>query len=159
MTPTERLVLERARVGHLATADANARPHAVPICFALCTIDGDDEDTDRARLVSAIDEKPKSTTDLRRVRDVRENPRVAVVVDRYDEDWSRLAWVQVRGRAAELAPTDPGHEAAVAALRSKYQQYENHVLEERPVIEIRVGRVVSWGALEEWAAVADDGDF
>jgi PPOX class probable F420-dependent enzyme len=154
MSPEERAFLERARVGRLATADGEGRPHVVPVCYALVDpgtdtdVDGDG-DADRPRLVSAIDEKPKSTTDLRRVRDVRANPRVAVVVDRYVEEWSRLAWVQVRGRARRLGAGDAGHARAVAALEAKYDQYADHTLDERPVLDVGVGRTLSWGALAE----------
>jgi PPOX class probable F420-dependent enzyme len=93
-----RRYLASARVGRLATADGEGRPHVVPVCFALV---GD-------ALVTAVDEKPKSAPPdrLRRVRDVTANPRVALVVDHYTEDWSRLGWVQVRGTAAVLDPGD-----------------------------------------------------
>ncbi|TYL37087.1 TIGR03668 family PPOX class F420-dependent oxidoreductase [Natronococcus pandeyae] len=144
MTPAERAFLERARVGSLATVDARNRPHPVPICYAL--VDGAHE----VRLVSAIDEKPKSTRELRRVRNIRSNPWVSVLVDRYSEDWSRLAWVQVRGRADVVHPDESGHEAAVRALRSTYEQYDDHDLQERPVVSIRIDETRSWGALEEW---------
>ncbi|NUC74462.1 TIGR03668 family PPOX class F420-dependent oxidoreductase [Haloterrigena sp. SYSU A558-1] len=157
MTPEERAVLERARVASLATADGDGRPHAVPICYAVLEdADGDSaSDSDRdLRLVSAIDEKPKSTRDLRRVRDARANPHATVLVDYYSEDWSRLAWVQVRGRATVIEAEDgdnTAHGAAVAALESKYDQYADHDLSERAVLEIRVERTLSWGALEEYA--------
>ncbi|ELY58415.1 PPOX class F420-dependent enzyme [Natronococcus amylolyticus DSM 10524] len=140
MQPEERAFLERARVGRLATVDDGGRPHAVPICYAL---------PDGSRLVSAVDEKPKSTRELRRVRNVRSNPRVAVVVDRYVEDWARLAWVQVRGRARVLESDAADHDAAVSALETKYDQYADHDLSERPVLEIEIGSTVSWGSLEE----------
>ena len=160
MRPVERTVLERARVATLATADGDGRPHAVPVCYALLDLEGGDGDSSDGpdpgpRLVSAVDEKPKSTRDLRRVRDVRANPRATVLVDYYSEDWSRLAWVQVRGRA-DVVEADGGadtvHDAAVAALESKYDQYADHDLSERAVLEIRVDRTLSWGALEEYAA-------
>lgn len=122
-------------------------------------------DSDRdLRVVSAIDEKPKSTRDLRRVRDVRTNPHATVLADYYSEDWSQLAWVQVRGRARVVPPDEDAetsdaerrtgassHAAAVAALESKYAQYADHDLSERTVLEIRVERTLSWGALEEYA--------
>jgi PPOX class probable F420-dependent enzyme len=127
--------LRSARVGRLATADADGRPNVVPVCFALA---GD-------RLVTPVDEKPKRTTDLRRVRDVEENPFVALVVDEYAEDWSTLWWVQVRGRAAVVTPEEAGHGRAVAALRGKYEQYERHALDERPLIRVDPGHVRSWG--------------
>lgn len=140
MEPAERAFLELARVGRLATVDDGGRPHVVPVCYALLD--------DRPRLVSAIDEKPKATRELRRVRNVRSNPLVAVVVDRYVEDWSRLAWVQVRGRATVLEPDARTHAEAVRALEAKYDQYADHDLATRPVLEIVVGSTVSWGALD-----------
>lgn len=137
----ERAFVERARVGRLATADADGRPHAVPICYAVL------DDT----VVSAIDEKPQSVgpSRLRRVRNVRANPRVSLIVDRYAEDWDALAWVRVDGDACVLDPGEEPHEAAVTALREKYDQYADHALEERPVLAIRPEQVVGWGAIEE----------
>jgi PPOX class probable F420-dependent enzyme len=139
--PRERRYVEAARVGRLATADAEGRPHAVPVCFALA--DG--------AVVSAIDEKPQSVGPgaLRRSRDVRENPRVALVVDHYVEDWSALGWVQVRGTATHLSPDDAEtHASACDALREKYDQYADHALEERPILRIAPGSVRSWGRLD-----------
>ncbi|WP_254525245.1 TIGR03668 family PPOX class F420-dependent oxidoreductase [Natrinema caseinilyticum] len=178
MTPTERAFLERGRVAALATVDGDGRPHAVPICYALCeredVIDSAKaaDPTDGTELVSAIDEKPKTTSALQRVRNVRANPHVTVLVDRYRADWSRLGWVQVRGRARIVEPdtaadsavdvatresadserydaTDSAlHDAAVAALETKYNQYATQDLGDRPIISIRADRTVSWGALE-----------
>lgn len=146
-TDAERAFLERGRVGRLATADGDSRPHVVPVCYALVGTGGG-----RTRLVTPVDEKPKQTTQLRRVRDVEANPQVALVVDRYDKDWSRLAWVQVRGRAAVLNPdaaggSDADHAAAVRALRRKYNQYADHALGERPILQVDPGRALSWGEL------------
>ncbi|WP_254531741.1 TIGR03668 family PPOX class F420-dependent oxidoreductase [Natrinema gelatinilyticum] len=170
MTPAERAFLERGRVAALATVDGNGRPHAVPICYALLeredVIDSTNatDPTDGTELVSAIDEKPKTTSALQRVRNVRVNPHVTVLVDRYRADWSRLAWVQVRGRARIVEPEtaansaadavmrEPAdsalHDAAVAALETKYDQYAAHDLGDRPIVSIRADRTVSWGALE-----------
>jgi len=136
----EREYLEAARLGRLATADAEGRPHVVPVCFAVV---GD-------VLVTPVDEKPQTVSprDLRRLRDLRENPRVALVVDHYAEDWTDLGWVQVRGTATVVEPGGDGHAAAVEALRSKYDQYASHALEERPVVRISPGTVRSWGRLE-----------
>ena len=147
--PRQRAYLEAARVGRLATADAEGRPHAVPVCFAIA---GD-------RIVTPIDEKPKTVaaTELRRSRDIRENPRVALVVDHYVEDWARLGWVQVRGTATHLDPGEAGHYDAVAALRGKYDQYADHALETRLVVVIEPGRVLSWGTLEPREGSATDG--
>ena len=138
--PAERRYLESARVGRLATADAEGRPHAVPVCFAF---DGTD-------VVSAIDEKPKSAgpADLRRVRDVRANPAVVLVVDHYTENWDDLGWVQVRGTATVQAPGQETHGDAVRSLRAKYDQYADHALGERPLLRIDPGLVRSWGTLE-----------
>lgn len=151
-SPGERRYVEGARVGRLATADADGRPHVVPVCFALVD-EGDASDDGNAPdgwIATPIDEKPKDAgpADLRRVRDVGENPRVALVVDHWTETWDALGWVQVRGTAEVLSPGDRGHAAAVGALRGKYDQYEDHALEERPVVRIQPGNVVSWGSLE-----------
>lgn len=134
---------ETARVGRLATADGEGRPHVLPICFTL---------TDDA-IVTPIDEKPKDVgpSELRRVRDIRTNPQVALVVDHYTEDWDALGWVQVRGTALEVSPDESAHVPAVRALRAKYDQYAAHALEERPLIRIEPGHVVSWGQLERTA--------
>ena len=99
------------RVARLATADANGAPHVVPVCYALV---GDN-------LYVTIDEKPKraGVRAMKRLRNIDENPNVAVVVDRYDDDWSRLAWVMLRGRAEILDDGDE-HDRAQAALRERY---------------------------------------
>ena len=138
--PRERRYLETAPLGRLATADAAGRPHVVPVCFALV---GD-------VVVTPIDEKPKRAEpgDLRRVRDVRERPRAALVVDHWADDWDRLGWVQVRGTATVVVPGDAGHGKGVAALRAKYDQYAAHALEERPAIRLDPGSVRSWGDLD-----------
>jgi len=98
-------LLREARVGRLATADADGRPLVVPVCYAL--------DADGQRLYSAIDAKPKRTRQLRRLRNIRENPQVSVVVDQYDEDWTRLCYVIVEGRA-EIVEAGPLRERAIA---------------------------------------------
>ena len=136
----EQAYVSSARVGRLATADARGRPAVVPVCFAL---------TEDDRIVSAIDEKPQSASpdDLRRVRDIRATPAVALVVDHYHEDWDRLGWVQIRGTAVILEPGAHGHRDAKDALTAKYDQYATHDLDSRPVIEISPGSVRSWGSL------------
>ena len=110
--------IELSASAHLATADAAGRPHVVPVCFAY--VDG--------RIYIAIDEKPKRSLRLKRLRNIEENPRVSLVFDRYDEDWSRLGWVMVSGTATII---DGGqeHEVAVAALRERYEQYRSMTLE------------------------------
>ena len=128
--------IQRQRVAHLATADAAGRPHVVPVCFAY--LDG--------RIYIAIDEKPKRSLRLKRLRNIEENPQVSLVFDRYDEDWSRLGWVMIHGTAA-IVDGGPEHERAVAALRERYPQYQSMTLEGRPVISVPVERVSSWGDL------------
>lgn len=136
----ERQYVVRARVGRLATADAAGRPHVVPVCFAL---------VDEA-IVIPIDEKPQQVDpdELRRSRDIDENPRVAMIVDHYSENWSQLGWVQVRGTATHCDPGDEPHAPGVTALERKYDQYAEHDLGSRPLIRISPGSVRSWGRLE-----------
>jgi len=128
------------RVARLATADASGRPHAVPVCFAFSG----------TSIYIALDEKPKnvSPSNLKRVRNILENPEVALISDRYAEDWTLLAFVMVRGRAELLDPGTAEHTAAVGLLRGKYHQYETMKIEENPVIAVRPERAVSWGELD-----------
>lgn len=134
-----RAFLERQRVGRLATAEVSGAPHIVPVCYAL---------SDGARVHIAIDEKPKrgDPRRLKRLRNIASDPRVMLLVDRYDEDWSRLAWVALRGRA-EILEGGGEHVAALAALRARYEPYRAMNLEALPVIAIRGLSVASWGRL------------
>jgi PPOX class probable F420-dependent enzyme len=104
----------RAAVGRLATIDERGRPHLVPFCFAL---EGD-------VLYSAVDEKPKLTQRLKRLENIRLHPEVAVLVDHYEEDWSRLWWVRLRG-TAQVIEDGPERERALALLAEKYVQYRS----------------------------------
>jgi PPOX class probable F420-dependent enzyme len=134
----ERGFLLASRVGHLATADAHGNPHVVPVCFAIAA------DT----LYVTIDEKPKraSARPLKRLRNMLDNPSAAFVADRYDEDWTRLGWVMLRGRA-EILAGGPEHDQAQTLLRERYPQYRAMDLAELPVIALRIGRVTGWGNL------------
>ncbi len=140
--------LAQARTATLATIAPDGRPRLVPICFALAP---DADPTGRAVIWTPIDEKPKRDPDphqLGRVTDILVLPEVALLVSRWDEDWSRLAWLRVYGRAEMLEPQPherQEHELAVAALRAKYPQYAGHALESRPVIRITVTRTLGWG--------------
>ena len=140
MTPQARALLEGGRVGRLATIDARGAPHVVPVCFALLT-----PPEGAGRIYSVVDEKPKRSVRLQRVRNIEAQPKVALVVDRYAEDWSELAWVMVRGSAQVL---DGGEEygSALAALRAKYEQYRSMHLEGRPLIRLVPQRVNGWSA-------------
>jgi PPOX class probable F420-dependent enzyme len=100
---------EEARVARLATVGRDGRPHVVPICFVL---DGD-------TLYTAVDDKPKRTRQLQRLRDIEANPHVEVLIDYYDEDWSQLWWIKLRGKA-RVVDRD---ERAAELLSAKYPQY------------------------------------
>jgi PPOX class probable F420-dependent enzyme len=137
LSQDQRRFLESRRAGHLATADAAGVPHVVPVCFAL-----------RENVVYiTIDQKPKGNPRaLKRLRNIAANPSVALVADRYDEDWTRLGWVMLRG-PAEILADGAEHDRAQALLRSRYRQYQGMELAGLPVIAIRIERVTSWGDL------------
>jgi PPOX class probable F420-dependent enzyme len=139
----ERRFLAHQRIAHLATADKHAIPHVVPVCFAIA---GD-------ALYITIDEKPKRrpVTALKRLRNIAENTAVAVVVDRYEEDWARLGWVMVRGRAEVLCEGQE-HRDAQALLHSRYPQLGSMQIATYPVIAVRIERAISWGNLIPGAA-------
>ena len=129
--------LASRRVGHLATADAQAAPHLVPVCFVV---------SDGAVYIT-IDQKPKGDVRaLKRLRNILENPRAAFVADCWDEDWARLGWVMLRG-PAEILPDGAEHDRAQALLRSRYPQYRQMELGDLPVIAVRIERATSWGDL------------
>jgi PPOX class probable F420-dependent enzyme len=127
-----------ARVARLATADAAGTPHVVPMVFAVA---GD-------VIYSAVDAKPKRTTALRRLANVRANPRVAVLADRYDEDWTALWWVRADGTARVLEPTEPEAGRARALLADRYPQYRREP-PAGPVLAIDVTRWSGWSAVQE----------
>jgi PPOX class probable F420-dependent enzyme len=134
----ERDFLLAQRVGHLATADARGNPHVVPVCFAIAD----------KTLYITIDEKPKRTSGrpLKRLRNLMDNPSTAFVADRYDDDWSRLGWVMLSGRA-DILPDGEEHDRAQALLRERYAPYRTMQLAGLPVIALRIERVTSWGNL------------
>lgn len=137
LTDQDRRFIADHPVARLATADAHGAPHVVPICFVVIA------DT----LYLTIDHKPKQDPyRLKRLRNIAENDAVAVVVDHYEDDWSQLAWVMLRGRAEILDGGDE-HGAAQAALRARYAQYREMTLDALPVIAVRIARVARWGAL------------
>ena len=135
LSPEQDRFLRSARSGHLATADAKGRPHVIPVCYVF---DGD-------AIYSVLDAKPKSTPlrQLRRVRNILANPQVSLVVDHYEEDWSRLRYVLVVGEAGLL---EAGEEwsRAIVLLREKYPQYRDMNLDESPVIKITPVRFTPW---------------
>ncbi len=139
-TDDARQFLEAHRVGHLATAGADGAPHVIPVCYAL----------DDAGLYFVADAKPKRrpAARLRRLENLRANPRAAIVVDDYDEDWRRLAWVLVRG-PARVVDDARAHADALSLLRLRYSQYRAMALEDagaHPIVRIEPARVVMWRA-------------
>jgi PPOX class probable F420-dependent enzyme len=126
--------LTGARVARLATTDPDGRPHLVPIVFAL---EGD-------TLYSAVDRKPKRSTRLRRIENARARPDVTVLVDHYDEDWGRLWWIRLRGRARVLDEGEE-HDRALGLLKEKYAQY---LVEppEGPVLAVDVIEMRDWAS-------------
>jgi PPOX class probable F420-dependent enzyme len=125
--------LAEAQVAHLATVGPGGRPHIVPITFAF---DGD-------AIYFAVDAKPKRTTDLQRLRNIEANPAVAVLIDHYDEDWTRLWWVRVDGHARVLR--SGRSDRAVDLLVDRYAQYRQ-ARPSGPVVEISVDRMSGWSA-------------
>jgi PPOX class probable F420-dependent enzyme len=137
-SPSELRFLDTRRVARLATADKRGVPHVVPVCFAIA----------ERTLYVTIDEKPKRQAGarLKRLRNIAENPAVAILADRYDEDWTRLGWVMLQG-TAEILSGGTEHASAQALLRARYHQLSGMDIESLPVIAVRLQRVVSWGDL------------
>lgn len=149
LTDEQRSFLADARSATLATMSTDGRPRLVPICFVVgAAMDR----IGRPLIYSPLDEKPKRDADpkrLARVRDLLILPEATLLVDRWDEDWSRLAWLRAYGSAELLEPQPherEQHTSAIAALREKYPQYRDQSLEERPIIRIALERIVAWSA-------------
>lgn len=128
--------LSEARVARLATVAASGRPHLVPIVFA---IDGD-------TVYFAVDDKPKRTTDLQRLRNIASNPAVSLLADNYEEDWARLWWVRVDGTASVV---DDAAQAARALdlLAGRYPQYRQ-ARPPGPVVAISIRSITGWAAAD-----------
>ena len=127
-----RRLVDEARVGRMATVDEEGRPHVVPIVYA---VEGD-------TLYSSVDQKPKASRNLKRIRNILGNPAVEVVVDRYEEDWGRIWWVRVRGRG-EIIERGPERDRALELLRGRYPQYRD-MPPEGVVIAVRIDRWRGW---------------
>jgi len=139
-TEDTRRFLETRRIGHVATTGSDGMPHVMPVCYAL----------DDAALYFVADAKPKRrpARELERLRNVRANGRAALVVDDWDEDWTRLAWVLVRGAAVILTDATT-HAAALALLRARYPQYRPMALDDpaaHPIVRIEPERIRIWRA-------------
>nr|BBH93548.1 PPOX class F420-dependent oxidoreductase [Thermogemmatispora argillosa] len=137
LTEEERRFVLGQRVARLATADADGHPHLVPVCYAF----------DGACFYTPLDEKPKrvAVTELRRVRNIEARHEAALLIDHYEEDWSRLGYVLIEGEAHLLQPGDERQRRAVALLRARYPQYQRMALEQLPVIMLIPRAVASWG--------------
>jgi PPOX class probable F420-dependent enzyme len=139
ITPEIHARLETERIARLATVDADGRPHLVPICFVW----------DGSLLYSAIDRKPKRVAPARlaRLKNVQQTPDVALLIDEYDEDWTRLWYVLIRG-GAELVTNAAERKRAIQRLRAKYPQYDAKMLaDDAPVLRITPVRVAAWGQI------------
>jgi PPOX class probable F420-dependent enzyme len=136
-----RKIVKNARVARLATLDSRGWPHIVPVCFAY----------DGKALYSAVDRKPKRVSPERLVRlqNIRAVSRVALLIDEYDEDWTQLWYVLIRGKA-NLIPNSSHQERAraIRRLRAKYPQYAGEMLaDDAPIIRITPERTTSWGKI------------
>jgi PPOX class probable F420-dependent enzyme len=139
-TDKERAFILSHRVARMATADKSGRPLVIPICYAY----------DGRCFYTPIDKKPKrvSVGALKRVRNVLENPNVSIVIDEYQEDWTRLFYVIIHGRA-ELIERGEQYINSLGLLCEKYPQYKDMNLSKLnlPVIKIAPDRIISWGAV------------
>ena len=146
LSDEQRRFLEAERVARFATADGDGQPHVLPICYALV------DDT----VCFTIDEKPKRRgRELKRLANIRANPKAALVVDRYDEDWSRLGWVMVQG-AVEILEDGERHDRVQAKLRERYPQLRSMRLDHLPVVAVHIDHVMSWGVLDPLTARQDE---
>ncbi len=130
----ERFIADH-RVGRLATISPNRQPHIVPVVYAY----------DGEHIYIVLDDKPKSVPPLRlkRVRNIKSNARVSLLIDDYDEDWTKLAWVRIDGVAAILSGSGT-NSRAIELLREKYPQYRQMNLTDMPVIQITIRTKSHW---------------
>jgi len=140
-----RRFVERRRIAHLATADGAGVPQVLPVGFAVSA--------DGGSVYSAVDGKPKGQPPVRlkRLRNIDANPAIAMVFDHYEEDWRRIGWVMLRGRAEILEGAEAERDAAASLLHGRYPQYRAMRL--GPIIALRIAILRRWGSL-----AAPDGD-
>ena len=138
MNDDERAFIASHRVARFATADVQGVPHVIPITYAY----------NQGAIYSALDLKPKRVESLRlkRVRNILENPNVSLVIDDYSEEWSKLAYVLIRGTAALLEDGEE-RDLAESLLRDKYPQYELMLESGCTILKISIERVTSWGRI------------
>ena len=137
LTKTEVVFTNTQRVARLATADLDGHPHIVPVCYAY----------DGTYFYIPLDEKPKRVEEskLRRVRNILARHEASLLIDRYDDDWSRLGYVLVHGEAELIQSDDPRHAQALVLLRERYVQYRSMELEKHAIIVITPDSITSWG--------------
>ena len=137
-SPQMQEFVQAHRVARLGTVDAAGRPLVLPVCYVVVG----------ETLYSPTDAKPKRVPvqRLKRLKNIQDNPQVALVIDDYSEDWTQLAYVILHGRAEILAGGSP-LERAVLSLRAKYHQYQHMAIQENPMIAVHLERAVSWGAV------------
>ncbi len=141
LTKTETDFVQKQRSARLATADEKGSPHLIPVCYAF----------DGIRFYTPLDERPKRVagTKLRRVRNIEARHEASLLIDQYDDDWSRLGYVLVHGHAELIEPGNELHTRALTLLRERYVQYRTMALELYPVIAITPDHVSSWGPAVE----------
>jgi PPOX class probable F420-dependent enzyme len=137
LTETEVIFTNTQRVARLATADLDGHPHLVPVCYAY----------DGTYFYIPLDEKPKRVEEskLRRVRNILARHEASLLIDQYDDDWSRLGYVLVHAHADLIQPDDPLHAQALVLLRERYVQYRSMELETHAIIVITPDSITSWG--------------
>ena len=132
---TDLRYLDSHRVARLSTIDQDGFPHLVPVCFVRIN----------NTIYITVDQKPKKTNRLSRLKNIEKNPSVALLVDQYDEDWSRLSWLMLRGEA-NILTSGMEYNTAQTQLKQKYKQYKPMTLTTLPLIAIQVIKVNSWQA-------------
>lgn len=138
ITESEEKFIRSHQIAHMATADLTGKPYVIPICYVY----------EEGFFYSVIDEKPKKVAParLKRISNIESNPRVALVIDDYYEDWSKLGFILIQG-FAEVLYLGAEHQQAITLLREKYIPYRTMVLEDKPVIKITPVKVKSWGTV------------
>lgn len=126
----------QARIARLATVGADGRPHIVPVCYSF------EDDT----LTFVVDSKPKTTTTLQRIENIRSNPAVSLVVDQYDEDWDQLWWVRLDGYGRIIEADDPGFRDATTALSGKYRGQYGLRPPPGPAVIVDIDHWAGWAA-------------
>ena len=137
-SPQLKSFINTVRIARLATADAEGTPHLIPICFAY----------DGEHFYSVLDDKPKraSLMRLKRVRNIMANPRAALVLDHYEEEWDRLWYVLVTGKA-NIIQDGSEHSQAISLLKNKYDQYRSMDIDGNPLIKVIPEKITSWGGI------------